>query len=370
VRRAFLWAAMFAAAGMFPPVLRAEEEKAAESKSWTDSISSSLQKGWNKLGETINPAKARSSRIVPPPEDDSISLKTQAKPTIDLYLSFARSYEQTGNLADAEQQYAMALKMQPDHVQALTGYAQLKNRLGKPEEALELYRRAAREHPKLAPVHNNLGLFLASRGRLDEAAAAMSRAVQLDPKNRLYRNNLAAVLLDMGRNSEAFIHLQEAHGEAAAHYNLGFLLNKKKKTQEARQEFALALKADPSMQAARQWLDFLGPAPAESAAASATPPALMTPTASSATPATAAPSALGPKPAETVRAETPTPPAELSVRLPEVTMPRRLPAIESHALPIDASAEPPIRFPENPSAQTAPMPPLLNSSLRPLPPVR
>ena len=160
-------------------------------------------------------------------------------------------------MADAEQQYELALKEKPNDLPALLGYARLKDFLEKPNEAIQLYQRAAKAHPRQASVHNNLGLCHARQNRLDEAVAAMNRAVQLAPKNRLYRNNIATVLVDQGKWREAFEHLREVHGDAAAYYNMVYLLNKKDQTQAAMQHFALALKADPSTYAARRWGEHL-----------------------------------------------------------------------------------------------------------------
>jgi tetratricopeptide (TPR) repeat protein len=108
-----------------------------------------------------------------------------------------------------------------------------------------------------------MGLYCARLGRTDEAIAALTRAVTLAPKNPRYRNNVAALLVDQGRLRDAFAHLQAAHGEAAAYYNMGYLLAKRGQTQAAMQHFALALKADPSMTPARRWLDYLQRSTAE-----------------------------------------------------------------------------------------------------------
>ena len=112
-------------------------------------------------------------------------------------------------------------------------------------------------YPQQASVHNNLGLCYARQNRLDEAVAALGHAIRLDAKNPLYRNNIAAVLVDQGRVNEAFLHLRAVHGDAAAYYNLGYLLNKKGQPQAALQDFRLALQADPSMDAARRWVEYL-----------------------------------------------------------------------------------------------------------------
>jgi tetratricopeptide (TPR) repeat protein len=260
----------------------------------------------------------------------------------------ARCFEQSDTLPEAErlrqaeQQYQAALKDKPDHLAALLGYAQLKERAGNPEEALQLYQRAVKSHPQEASVHNNIGLCYARQNRLDEALAAMSRAIQMEPKNRLYRNNIATVLVDQGRIREAFDHLREAHGDAAAHYNLGYLLNKKGQTQPAMEQFALALKADPSLDAARRWVDYLQAttAPAQSAK----------------------PAAVG-QPI----AKGPIMPSDSGLLLPEEPRPRRLPPIALRQPQRESPPLPGISY-ERPTAQTAPLPPPSASSpMLPLP---
>ena len=193
----------------------------------------------------------------PPPEDDAISLHSNAKPGPDLYVAVARLYQESGKLADAELQYQAALKEQADYLPALLGYAQLKEQLGQTKEATWLYVRAVKTYPREPSVHNNVGLFYARQGRLDEAIAALAIAVQLAPKNALYRNNIATVLVDQGKLREAFAQLREVHSEAAAYYNMGYLLNKKGQTQAALQHFSLAWRADPSMTPAQRWIDYL-----------------------------------------------------------------------------------------------------------------
>ena len=208
----------------------------------------------SKVGDFFNPKPAAK---VPEVEDDAISLKSKSKPGPELYVAVARLYEQSHKLADAEQQYQLALKDKPDYLPALLGYAELKEQLGPPDEALRLYQRAAQAYPREPAVYNNMGLYYAKLGRADEAVATLARAVALAPKNPRYRNNIATVLVDQGRLQDAFAHFQAAYGEAAAYYNVGYLLNKKGQTQAAMQHFALALKADPSMVAAQRWLDYL-----------------------------------------------------------------------------------------------------------------
>jgi tetratricopeptide (TPR) repeat protein len=240
--------------GPAPPAALAQQSSPASGQSWTSSISSGFKQGVDKVGQLANP-KPRANPSSP--KDDPVSLRNGGKPGPELNVAIARLYQESGRPAEAEQQYQLALKANPDYLPALLGYAQLQDRTDQPDEALRLYERAASVHPMQAPVYNNMGLFYARRGRLDEAVAAMTRAIQLDPKNRLYRNNVATVLVEQGRIREAFSQLREVHGDAVAYYNLGYLLNKKGQTQAALQHFALALRADPSMAQAERWIEHL-----------------------------------------------------------------------------------------------------------------
>jgi Tfp pilus assembly protein PilF len=252
-----------------------------EKKSWTDSITS----GFKKLGDSLTPKKSPPKES---PANTGSSLKTKAKPGPELYVALAHLYEDAGKLADADAQYQLALKKQKDYLPALLGYAWLKEQLGLPNDAIGLYQRAANAYPDQPSVHSNMGLCYARQRRFDEAMTAMNRAVQLAPKNPLYRNNIAAVFVEQGQLREAFEHLKQVHGNAGAYYNIGYLLNKRGKTQAAQQFFALALQADPSMTSARQWTEHLQktngearvaqrPAPMPPVSASLAPPAAQKP---------------------------------------------------------------------------------------------
>ena len=243
-------------AGLLCRAALAQQPNDPANQSWAGSISSGVKSGFSKMGHALDPSPPAKPAIA---EDDAISLKNNGRPGPELYVAIARLYEQSGKTDDAEQQYQAALnvKEKPDYLPALLGYARLKEQLGQTNDASWLYQRAVKVYPKKAPVHNYIGLFCARQGRLDEAVASMTIAIQLAPKNPLYRNNIATVLVDQGKFRDAFAHLKEVHGEAAAYYNMGYLLNKKGQTQAALQHFALALRADPSMIPAQRWIEYL-----------------------------------------------------------------------------------------------------------------
>ena len=349
------------AVGPLCSVGQAQQTASSGNQSWWDSTCSGVKQGFDKLCHPFTPSKPATP--TPKPEDDAVSLKSKAKAGPELYVAVAQLYEQSNRMAEAEQQYLLALKEKPDNLAALLGYAHLQEQLGKPNEAILLYQQAIKAHPQQASVHNNLGLCYARQNRLGEAVAALGRAVQLDSKNLLYRNNLATLLVDQGRVEEAFIQLREVHGDAAAHYNVGYLLNKKGQTQLALQHFMLALQADPSMDAARRWIQYLQRTTAQARLTSNPISAGVRVTTQPAMPQEdeLARSIERPRPVEPMRSVEPTRPVEAtSQRLPPTMLPPP---------PPDNAALPGISYGSS-APPTAPLPPaLLNPSLRPLPKV-
>jgi tetratricopeptide (TPR) repeat protein len=177
-----------------------------------------------------------------------------------LYVATARIYEKSGDQNGAAKQYQKALQIEPGHLPALLGYAQLHDSQREYSDADKLYQEAIRRHPKEAAAYNDLGLSYERRGKLDESAQSIAKAIQLQPDKPLYRNNIAAILVEMHRNDEALAQLTRAHGPAGAHYNLAILLHRSGNDRDAQFHFAQAAQIDPSLSAAREWARRLSPA--------------------------------------------------------------------------------------------------------------
>jgi len=189
--------------------------------------------------------------------DDPIALKTPPKVGVELYVSVARLYIESGKFSEADDQFRQAMKMAPNDVRVLLGYAMLKDQMNQPEEALTFYKKAEQKHPKDPAVYNNLAIHYVRRGMVREAIEAGRRATDLRPREPRYRNNLAAIFVEAGMPQEAFKQLREVYDEPVSHYNLGFLLHKRGLKAAALQEFTLALQLRPGMSLARQWVERL-----------------------------------------------------------------------------------------------------------------
>ncbi|MCE9547160.1 MAG: tetratricopeptide repeat protein [Planctomycetia bacterium] len=221
------------------------------------SVAGGMKQGTEKMVSWVTPTPK------PAQEDDPTSLSsTMGKVTPELHITMAEMQEKSGNPVDAKKHYEMALKQSPHHMGALLGMGHLLDRQGKMTEAAEKYQMACKFHPKEARPYNDLGLCYFRQHKLPEAAKSLTKAVDLDPQKVLYRNNLATVLTEMGRTDDALKQLAAVHGEAKAHYNLGYLLYQKGNRPEAAKQFAAAAQADPSLVAARRWSEQLAAAPA------------------------------------------------------------------------------------------------------------
>jgi tetratricopeptide (TPR) repeat protein len=155
----------------------------------------------------------------------------------------------------------------------------------------------------------------------------------LSPKNKLYRNNIATVLVEQGRDQEALSHLLAVHEEAAAHYNLGYLFNKKGQQQMAMHEFATALQIDPSMESAQRWLDYLAKTTAQARLAQN-------------------PISAGVR----VIPQSPMPQAEMVKPFSQSPMPKRLPPTTLQQPMVDGPALPGISY-NGSASPAAPLPP-------------
>ena len=120
------------------------------------------------------------------------------------------------------------LALRPNDGASLHALGQLRARAGDDAAAVALFQRAIQWLPRLAPIHNDLGVALHRLGQDDEALAALQgRAIDLDSAYGAAHGNRGQVLLDAGRFDEAVEALLTAlaHTEADAAQSRAALLD-------------------------------------------------------------------------------------------------------------------------------------------------
>ena len=124
-------------------------------------------------------------------------------------------------------------------------------KLGRFDEAIDLFERALQIWPGSDRAWLNLADTLAVTGRISEAIGCYERALQLQPNDAAVHFNLAMTLLEAGRKADAIKHLRRAieikPRFAKALYRLGKILSESGEPAEGTQLIRRAVEIDPTI---------------------------------------------------------------------------------------------------------------------------
>lgn len=123
--------------------------------------------------------------------------------------------------------------------------------LGNLTAAEDVLRREVRAYPDLIHAYNALGVALIRQQKRDEALAVFREAARRDPGSAEANSNVANVLAELGREAEALPFLQNAAaanpGLADVQHNFGVLLQALRLHEEAIDRFEAALRLEPRL---------------------------------------------------------------------------------------------------------------------------
>lgn len=164
------------------------------------------------------------------------------------HLLAASALEQLKN-PEAEQEYQLALSVDPkstDALTALTNFYMAQHRFG---DAENLLRKLAVVHPNDPAVHLQLGRMLAIAGKNDDAIAEMQTGLKLDPSDTNGQRDLADLLVSSHKYADAeqiYANLlKQSPNDAGLHHLLGRALMQEKKFGDAEKELARAIQLKP-----------------------------------------------------------------------------------------------------------------------------
>lgn len=103
----------------------------------------------------------------------------------------ARSFQMEGRQAEAIKAYRQVLDANPRHAEAHNALGVIYSQQQQVELAEQQFQLALQIDPNLAHVHNNVGYHLMRNGRLNEALQALGRAHVLDRSNKAVTANMA-----------------------------------------------------------------------------------------------------------------------------------------------------------------------------------
>jgi Flp pilus assembly protein TadD len=173
----------------------------------------------------------------------------------DVQIGYARSLEKRGEEDQALARYTEAVKQDPDRADAWLRLAIIHDRQGKFTDSAEMYRKALAQRPGDPDIFCNVGYSFYLQQRWGEAEMNLRQAIVLRPNHAQAHNNLGLVLARTRRDEEALAEFRKGGcAPADAHVNLAFALTLERRWPEAREHYRQAMAADESCVAARQGL--------------------------------------------------------------------------------------------------------------------
>src|SRR5262245_59019417 len=176
----------------------------------------------------------------------------------DVQIAMGRVTENQGDLAGAMAAYQQALSRDQKSAEAHARMAVVHDKQGEFRESAELYRKALKLSPGNPDIYCDMGYSLYLQRRWAEAEMNLRQAIALSPNFARAHNNLAMLLARDTRVDAALTEFKKGGSDkATAHANLAFVLTTENRWEDARQQYQLALAANPSSKELKDRLDQL-----------------------------------------------------------------------------------------------------------------
>jgi protein O-mannosyl-transferase len=165
------------------------------------------------------------------------------------HYNLAKTLETQGKPDQALELYRRAVILRPDNADAHYNLARLLAGQGQQEAAIRHYRQASAIKPDDADIHNNLGLLLAARGEVEASLAELQKAVKIDPNHARAYFNMGKVFARQGDFDKAAAAYQKAltldPTEVEIRLGLGSVLARQGNLEAAIMQYQQAVKLKP-----------------------------------------------------------------------------------------------------------------------------
>ncbi len=163
--------------------------------------------------------------------------------------NYANILDKTGQAEKAIEHFNKALRMRPNSAEVHSNLGNALRRLNRIDEAVMHYEKALKLKPDLAEAHYNLAISLAMQGKTDEAIVKYLDALRFRPNDVDTLSNLGYALAQKGKFNEAVEYYKKALGvepeNIIAHGRLGLALANIGKIDEALEHFRIVLESSP-----------------------------------------------------------------------------------------------------------------------------
>jgi len=163
----------------------------------------------------------------------------------------------SGYRREAAALYERARQLDPSQQQVCRYLAVLYDEIGTDSQALAEYNHAVRLAPKDPDLLNDFGYFYYRRHDMHQAEQWFCAAIAQSPQHERAWVNLGLTLGETERYQESFDAFSKVLSTAAAHSNVGMILARHGRTEEASRALKQALILDPSIKQPRALLAYL-----------------------------------------------------------------------------------------------------------------
>lgn len=168
-------------------------------------------------------------------------------------VSTAKQLHERGELAQAAAMLERGRTLAPEGYDYSRHLASLYSDLDAAKAETE-YQTSLAKSPDDADLWNDYGYFQYRQNRFVDAEKSYTRALELDPQHEKANMNFAVNLVSQNRLPEAFARFEKSVGPAAAHQNIGVLLAKQGRRDEARVALESSLRITPNSQVCTAFL--------------------------------------------------------------------------------------------------------------------
>ena len=163
--------------------------------------------------------------------------------------NYANILDKTGQAEKAIEHFNKALRMRPNSPEVHSNLGNTLRRINRIDEAVMHYEKALKLKPDLAEAHYNLAVLLSRQGKTDEAIVKYMDALKFRPNDVDTLSNLGYALALKGKFNEAVRYYKMAleiePENIIAHGRLGLALANIDKIDEALEQFGIVLEASP-----------------------------------------------------------------------------------------------------------------------------
>jgi tetratricopeptide (TPR) repeat protein len=159
--------------------------------------------------------------------------------------------ESMGDLDRAVLQYREALKLEPQHHQALYRLGFVLTQQRKHSDAVNVWQRYIEVTNHAPAAYNNLAYTYEVAGQIAEAEATYRQCIDRDPSQQECRLNYGRMLARHNRIDDAVAQFGTVLRPAEVSYNLGTVFEQQRKLDQAKAYYRKALEQDPNLRDAQ-----------------------------------------------------------------------------------------------------------------------